>query len=213
MTTIESYAFLGCTNLKTLYIPYSVKEIHQNVFYECGVRTVIIDSEQGIIDGEPWGANHGTQIIYKDNPEYKYIKFAISYLENKSQKELEELMLKSVQYTGTFEEYLNEGNMTREDIEQMAQENGMEYVEYLKYTLKNMEYSWVYVEYTVSEQGGAEKTIEELEQMFVEKNGGTGSFDDFLSQGGMNREDFENKIKEEGFRAEEDFLKVYIYIR
>lgn len=43
VTTIESYAFLGCTNLKTLYIPYSVKEIHQNVFYECGVRTVIID--------------------------------------------------------------------------------------------------------------------------------------------------------------------------
>ena len=49
--------------------------------------------------------------------------------------------------------------------------------------------------------------------MFVEKNGGTGNFDNFLVQEGMSREDFNNMIKEQGFRTEEDFLKVFIYLQ
>ena len=87
----------------------------------------------------------------------------------------------------------------------------MTYIEYLKNTLIDRS-SWLGVEYEVSKNNAEGKTVEELEQMFAEKNGGTGSFDDFLTKNGLTREDFNEMIKEEGFRTEEDFLKVYIFL-
>ena len=99
------------------------------------------------------------------------------------------------------------------DFNQEAEDAGMKYIEYIKNILVNAENSWLRVEYAVYNNGGAEKAIEELEQMFVEKNGGTGNFDNFLVQEGMSREDFNNMIKEQGFRTEEDFLKVFIYLQ
>ncbi len=209
VTSIGLCAFYGCTSLTTIEFTSSLIEIKNSAFESCyNLKKVNYNGTE-----EQWNEI----VIEKGNKELitsseQYLKFEEEYLSNKKQEELEELMLKSVYYTDTFEEYLNEEDMTREDIEQIAQGNGMEYVEYLKYLLKSTEDSWVYVEYTVSKQGGTEKTIEELEQMFAEKYGGTGSFDDLLAQEGMTREDFYEMIKEQGFRTEEDFLKVQLFI-
>ena len=210
VSLIGERVFSNCTSLSELIIPFSVTSIGKESFRNCtGLRTIKIYKDEGTISGEPWGAEESTEILYLGDIQFK--EFATNYLLDKNQEELEELMLKSEYYIGTFEEFLNETNTTRNDLEQTAKENGMTYIEYLKNTLIDRS-SWLGVEYEVSKNNAEGKTVEELEQMFVEKNGGTGSFDDLLAQEGMSREDFENMIKEQGFRTEEDFLKVQLFI-
>ena len=114
------------------------------------------------------------------------------------------------------EEFLTEINMTRTDFEQQAAQNGMSYIESLRCSLIYKpagSFTWILVEYETWLQGGSEKTIEELETLFVQKEGGSGTFDDLLAQEGITREQFEEEIKNMGFRSEEDFLKYVIYIK
>ncbi len=210
VTTIGARAFCYCEGLKNIEIPFSVVSIGEEAFLNCfELKTITIYNDEGTISGEPWGAGESTEILYLGDIQFK--EFATNYLLDKNQEEVEELILKSVYYIGTFEEFLNETNTTRNDLEQTAKENGMTYIEYLKNTLIDRS-SWLGVEYEVSKNNAEGKTVEELEQMFAEKNGGTGSFDDFLTKNGLTREDFNEMIKEEGFRTEEDFLKVYIFL-
>ena len=90
----------------------------------------------------------------------------------------------------------------------------MSYIEFLKFSLIYRQVGpipWILVEYETWLQGGSEKTIEELETLFVQKEGGSGTFDDLLAQEGITREQFEEEIKNMGFRSEEDFLICFIY--
>lgn len=201
-------AFRQCKGLETITIPQSVRFVENLAFYGCdNLKKITINGPSFISIGQPWGAENA-EIEYNNEI---YFKFAENYLANKSKEELEEILLKSARYIGTFEEYLNTIGKTREEFEKEAENAGMTYIEYLKQELSNTKKSWLMVEYMVSIQGGEGKTVEELEQILIEGNGLTGSFEDLLAQEGMNREDFENMIKENGFRTEEDYLKYVIY--
>ena len=185
VTCIGDMAFTGCKNLERVRMSPNISNIEGNPYHQCSCSAKIKVKNQDIF----------------------LASFMERYMLNKSQDELEELILKTYYYIGTYEEFLQEN-----DIKQEAEDAGMEYIEYIKDILVNDENSWLKVEYEVYNNGGEGKTVEELEQMFVEKNAGTGSFDDLLAQEGMSREDFENMIKEQGFRTEEDFLKVQLFI-
>lgn len=118
-----------------------------------------------------------------------YEQFANEYLADKTTDELEELVLKSARYTGTFEEWLTDNSNTREELEQNAQDQGMTYDEFLRYALsyemgKN---SWVYVEYAVSLAGGEGKSQTELENMIVELMQYEGTIDDWLVENRSNQ--------------------------
>lgn len=209
---IGSWVFSSCISLRRITIPSEVSEIGERTFSYCdSLERIILDGKEGTILGEPWGADTQTQIIYEDG----YISFANEYLSNKESGELEELILKSAGYIGTFENYLSETGGSREEIKQEAESIGMTYDNYLKEVLMRDDvsggigdYSWVRVEYYISLRGWANKTVEELEEIYISKIGETGTFDEFLSKQGMTREEFENFYKEEGFKTEEDFLKV-----
>lgn len=215
LTSIGDYTFSECTSLTSIKLPTSVSSISEDAFYGCdNLKTIIIRRNPGDtekISGEPWGATNAN-VVYIDTD---YEKFAIDYLADKSQEELEELLLKSMLYTGTFEELLSEEDMTKTDLEQQASKNGMSYIEFLKFSLiyqKVGTIPWTLVEYETWLQGGSEKTIEELETLFVQKEGGRGTFDDLLAQEGITREQFEEDVKAMGFRSEKDFLKYFIYV-
>lgn len=154
-----------------------------------------------------WNRNCNAKIILAD-----YLSFAQEYLESKKQEELEELILKTEGYTGTFEEYLTNIDMTREEWEQQATDKGMSYIEWLKDCLinGNNSFSWLQVEFEVSKQGGTGKTVEELETLFAQKMGAE-SFDNLLAEENMTKEQFLEGLKSAGFRSEEDFLKAYVY--
>ena len=209
VVVIGDEAFRQCKGLETITIPKSVKIIEAEAFCGCSnLKNVIYNGSMiewnFILIG---GRNEyltSANIKYEVDSE-EYQKFAQNYLSNKDQEELEELILKTYFFIGTYEEFLQEKN-----IKQEAEEKGVDYIEYLKEILINDENSWLTVEYLVSTQGGEGKTTEELEQMYVEKIGFTGSFNELLSQSGMTREYFMNMIKENGFRTEEDYLKYLI---
>ena len=185
----------------SFYIPNTVQGIGENTFKGCvKLKTITIDNTiERVYGKEPWGAEENTEIIYLG--ELKYKEFATKYLSNKSQEELEELILKSALYVGTFEEFLNENDMTRADIEQKAEEKGMTYIEYIKDLLINAEVSWVRVEYEVSKNNAENKTLEELRKMLAQKVAGTDSFEDLLEQAGLTQEEYENMIKETQFHV------------
>ena len=216
--SIGDRTFYGCTGLTSIEIPNSITQIGDEAFCACSnLKTITIIRYSGNttpISGQPWGAtNANVKYIEVIDPN-EYEKFAINYVANKSKKELEELVLKSIPYAGTFEEFLTENNTTRTEWEQQASEQNMSYEEFLRDSLINQdigEIPWLEVEYKTLLQGGNEKTIEELENLFVQKIGATGTFDDFLSQEEITREQFIEEIKNEGFRTEEDFLKFFIY--
>ena len=203
--SIGNDAFGSCENLTKITIPDSVVSIGEKAFIYCDnlkeIR-ILRNENSSTISGEPWGAS--ANITYKNKA---YLEFTKNYLDDKNQEELEELILKTAGYTGTIEEFKQEVN-----LEQEATQEGMNYIEYLKYILTNAESSWVYVEYMVLEQGGEGKTVQELEKLFVEKIGYPGTFEQLLEESNMTRGDFENMIKEQGFRSEEDYLKVQIYV-
>ena len=216
LTSIGDYTFSECTGLTSIKLPTSISSISGNAFYGCdNLKTIIIRRNPGDtaeISRKPWGATNANVMYIEIDAEYE--KFAIDYLADKSQEELEELLLKSMLYTGTFEELLSEEDMTKTDLEQQASKDGMSYIEFLKFSLiyqKVGTIPWTLVEYETWLQGGSGKTVEELENLFVQKNGDTGTFDDLLAQEGITREQFEEEIKNMGFRSEEDFLKCFIY--
>ena len=96
-----------------------------------------------------------------------------------------------MRYPGTFEEFLADIDMTREEWEQQGTDKGMSYIEWLKDILiygDNM-VSWVQVEYVVSKSGGAGKTLEELETLFAQRFG-IESFVKFLTEYDMTKEQF-----------------------
>ena len=216
--SIGDRTFKGCTGLTSIEIPNSVTQIGDNAFSSCyNLKTITIIRYLGNttqISGQPWGATNAKVEYVEIRDPDEYEKFAINYVANKSKKELEELVLKSIPYAGTFEEFLTENNTTRTEWEQQASEQNMSYEEFLRDSLINQnigDIPWLGVEYETSLQGGNEKTTEELENLFVQKIGLTGTFDDFLAQEEITREQFIEVIKNEGFRTEEDFLKYIIY--
>ena len=204
ITSIMGYTFGNCKSLTSIVIPEKVANIASDAFMYCDkLKRITINRPSFMLSGEPWGAENA-EIEYNGE---KYFKFAEKYLDDKNQEELEELILKTYFFIGTYEEFLQEWN-----IRQDAEEKGVEYIKYLKEILINDEYSWLIVEYSVSIQGGEGKTVQELEELFVEKIGYPGTFEQSLEEYNMTREDFKNMVNENGFRTEEDFLKYVIYI-
>ena len=98
--------------------------------------------------------------------------------------------------------------MTREEFFELAPYLEMTNDEYLKYSIISNPYSWVRVEYYSSKNGWNGKTASELEPIFAETLG-LETFDDWLSEMGMTREEFETEYKEM-FDKEEDFLKYFM---
>ena len=49
-----------------------------------------------------------------------------------------------------------------------------------------------------------------METLYAQKYGAE-SFDELLAKENMTKEQFIEKLKKQGFRTEEDFLKVYVY--
>ena len=214
VTKISSGFCVHYSHVKSIYIPDTVISIGSNAFEGCeNLKTITIKNKQGIISGEPWKAKNA-KITYSNTSIYE--DFANNYVLDKKQEELEELILKSENYLGTFDEYLTEKSMTREKLEEIAIGQGMTYMEYLKniliYEFPN---SWIRVEYMTSIKGGEEKTIEELENLFIEKvesYAGIGAFEKILEEQGITKEQFfEEAYKEEGFRTKKDLLKYMIY--
>ena len=213
LESIGSEAFMGCSRLKTIEIPSTVNKIGYSAFDGCtnlkeiyinrNLNEIEIDNYYDKENEAPWGADNA-DIIYKP-----YEEFCENYLSNKTQGELEELLLKSWGYIGTFEECLNQDGITREDLEKEAEDNGISYSELLEQKLKFDENSWLYVEFDSKEAGILNKNVDELEQLVAEKYGAK-SFEQLLANQNMTREQFLEAIKEEGFREEIDFLKCMI---
>ena len=216
LKNIDNGAFAFCNKLKNITIPYNVQYIDYEAFYGCdNLTSIIVEQEEGSLSGEPWGAEYAT-ITYVGNE--KILQFANGYLSNKSEAELEELILKDEMYIGTFDEWLKEQGKTRDDLRQEASNNNMTYEEYLKSTIIQNN-SWIVIEYKASILGILDKSVEELENIFVEKAKESGaeegfgeinSFDEYLEKLGVTREEFEKVCKENGIRSEEDYLKYMI---
>ena len=209
LETIGGWAFSHCESLKTIHIPESVTRIEDKTFYGCDLLdTIELEAEEGAISGEPWGADGETKIIYNA----KIKRFAEEFLSNKTREELEELILKSEMYIGSFEELLEENETLRKNIEGMNSQ-GMTYEESLKNILiLGCSDNWITVEYYISISGLDlnNKTTSELEQIFVEKIGFEGTFDELLKEEGLTRKDFEEDIYSQGYRTLDDYLKMVI---
>ena len=106
LKNIDNGAFAFCNKLKNITISYNVQYIDYEAFYGCdNLTSIIVEQEEGSLSGEPWGAEYAT-ITYVGNE--KILQFANGYLSNKSEAELEELILKDEMYAGTFDEWLKE---------------------------------------------------------------------------------------------------------
>ena len=152
--------------------------------------------------------------VYLDVGYKTYEEYAAEFLADKGTEELEELLLKSMCYIGKFDEFLSENNMTKEQLEQQAQDNGMTYDEYLKLSLTEGEGNipWVEMEYVVMLAGGEGKDQTGLENLLVELIDYPGTFDDIIvNELKTTRENFLSFAQEQGFRTEEDFVKILIY--
>ena len=200
------------SNLRTITIPSGVTSIGNNAFGNCNVlNTILLDVDKGTISGEPWGAGPWIKVVYKNDADYEYINFANEYLSNKSTEELEGIILKSEMYVGTFEEYLTELGMSKEELEQRAEEAEITYDEILKDFLMNeTSDDWVKVEYYITSQGWENKEQGELEQLFLDQMGIEGTFDAYLEEMGETREQLEQMAKDMGLTYKE-FLKFSLY--
>ena len=185
LQSIGNEAFFGCSNLKNITIPSRVTSIGDEVFEYCNnLESITLKVDKGTILGEPWGANAETEIIYED----VFKEFTEEYLTGKSIGELEELMVKSMLYPGTFNE--------------MLEKYGMTYEEYLKMLLIEAPMSWIAVEYYSQENGLNGKSVSELEQLFLDTSGQ--SIDEFLAS---NSENFKSKEELMTKYSEEEILK------
>ena len=215
ITSIGEWAFAGCTSIENITIPSSVINMDRGVFEEWNesqtihIKTIEENKIPSIWNSD-WNERCSANIILEYDPEY--FTFAQEYLSNKSQEELEEVLLKTVRYPGTFEEFLADIDMTREEWEQQGTDKGMSYIEWLKDILVYGDngFSWVRVEYVVSKSGGAGKTLGELETLFAQKYGAE-TLDELLAKDNMTKEQFIEIIKNQGFRTEEDYLKFILY--
>ena len=199
LQSIGGWVFYDCDGLNSITIPSGVRNIGEDTFLDCdNLEKIIIKAKEGVISGEPWGANYETTIIYQD----EYTQFAEEYLTGKSIGELEELMVKSMLYPGTFDEYLVEGGMNREDIEKIAEENGMTYEEFLENSLIEYPMSWIAVEYYSEVMDFNGKSVSELKQLFKDASGQ--SIDEFLAS---NSEMFKSKEELMTKYSEEEILK------
>ena len=204
------------SNLSNITIPFSVEYIASEAFYGCNnLTSIIVEKQEGSLPDEPWGAEYAT-VEYIGNR--KLLEFANNYLSDKSEQELEEIILKDEMYIGTFEEWLIEQGKTRDDLKQEASNNGVTYLEYLKSRIIQNEL-WIVLEYQASSLGILDKKPEELEPIFVDKAkeegleeqiGEFNTFDELLEKTNMTRQEFEEMYESQGFRTEEDFLKYMI---
>lgn len=213
VTSVGGSAFDYCTSIESIIIPSSVTNMGQYVFYgwQSNQSICIEFSVNEIPDtwSEWWHKDCNALIVFEE--ELEYFTFAQEYLASKEREELEELILKTEEYPGTFEEFLTEIGMTREEWEQQASNEGVSYIDWLKGELYGVySFSWVRVEYEVSKNGGAGKTLGELETIFAQQNDAQ-TFEEYLSNRNMTREQFEEEIKNQGFRTEEDYLKYHLY--
>lgn len=207
--TIGTKAFARCTNLRSITIPESVTKMGEEVFYDCYSleRIYVPFTEGNQPEGWNWEWKQGcnAEVIYSDN---EYLKFMQDYLENKSEEELEELILKSAMYIGgDFEQYLKEIGSSKEDIKEMANERYVTYKQFLKSWIDDSwTNSWLYVEFYVEKAGLVDKKIDELENLWAQSLGAN-DFNDYLSKAGINKDTFLQEILKH-YRTEEDFLKV-----
>lgn len=209
LSNIGQEAFGGCYSLYSIIIPSSVVSIKSFAFDD-SLKTIIIErTDDSIIYGAPWGAN---------NADIKYINvyksFLDEYLKDKNQYDFEELILKSEHFLGTFDDYLKDIDMTREELMETASNMGMSYEEYLKYSLtyeKDKNNSWIYIEYLLSTMGYGDKSEEELENILINDIIGENEFNKILEERGVTKEElYDESCKSIGLRTREDFFKFTI---
>ena len=203
---IESEAFSRCGNLKSITIQNGITEIAYNAFNFCNnIETIIVKGMQGSMP--VFGEEH---LAEYDTSEYE--SFATAYLNDKNPGELEELTLKSARYLGTFDDLLKDANMTREDLEKLAAEEGLEYADFLRQMLREgttpAYKSWAYIEYNIHQM---KIDNSELENVFIVEIIGRDEFNKELEELGMTKEEwFEDACQQYGFRSNEDLLKYCI---
>ena len=208
---IGDYSFAYCKSLTTIEIPESVTEIEKNIFLNCDNLTKIYINrpleEIGGNENAPWGATNA-EIIYKP-----YEDFKESYLENKSQSELEDIFILGYGEYPTFDEYLEGEGLTREQIQEQALEEGLTYEEVFKMAISEDCDGWVQVEFEFEESEFSNKSDGELIAYILE---GTeySTFDQALqaitSDETMNEEKFVQMLQETALRNERNFLKILV---
>ena len=203
LRSIEEGAFKGCISLEEITIPPYVMSIGKDAFKGCeNLKKITINASEDRFSREKLGVDDSVEIIY-DNRIFE--NFSEEYFNNKTTDDLEELVLKYAGYVGSFEEFLTENGMSRENLIEQAQNLGMTYDELLKSELSG----WIDIEFIADKEGLLDKNMDELEQIAAEKFG----FEDFnqlLIQQNYTKEQFNEKIKNLGFRDEIDYLKFLI---
>lgn len=115
VTSIGYAAFRNCYNIKHILIPLNVTELDNNVFENWkSDQTIYIEYKKSEIPNgwsQDWNTNCHAKIIF----DKEYLSFAQEYLAGKNQEELEELILKTKRYPGTFDQFLTEVGMTRDE--------------------------------------------------------------------------------------------------
>ena len=212
VTKIGNCAFAYNDSLINVIIPSNVTEMEGYSFDGCdNLERIIIQQEEGSLENEPWGAYNAT-VIYlgKDGKMTKEV-FSMTFLSEKTQEELEEIFLITMQYEGTFEQFLSDKGMTRTDLENEASSKNKTYNEYLQYMLYEVS-PWVNIEYQIYLQDEQWKTIEELRDLCAKKQG-LDSFEQFLKEKGITMETWQKMVNENKsyFRTEENILKFIIY--
>ncbi len=164
LISIGYHAFYSCIGLTNITIPFSVMEIDTYAFFGCdNLTSIAVEQEEGTLAGEPWGADNAI-VTYVGGDVIE--EFVNNYLSDKTEQELEEIILKDEKYIGTFEEYLSGQGKTRDDLKQKASNNSMTYMEYLK-SIIIQKGQWIGIEYYSSIFGILNKSVDELEASYV----------------------------------------------
>lgn len=207
LTTIGNRTFYNCTSLEEITIPMFVKSVGENIFENCNnLKKVIIQSKE--ITKEDLGVNDSVEVIYDDT---EYFNKANYLLQNKTAEQLENYIL----WTGTnyknFEEWLNnEKGMTREELKQQANLEGMSYEECLKEIIINEENNWIYVEIWYENSRYSKMSISGQENELANKLG-YNNFEDLLKQQFGGRQEFNQYLQSINLE-ETDLLKYILYI-
>ena len=182
--SIAESAFYNCYALQTVELPNSLKDIGYIAFSDCHLKSIIIP--QGItaigdyafeninnlcifygsgecdISGYPWGAENAMLLPESKYSEYTSFveKFIAENIEGKEAEDLEKMILKYELYPGTFTEYLEYKNTSKDEL---VQRYGMTYEEVLKMFVRNC----INLEYYVATNGINDKNETELKQMII----------------------------------------------